>query len=105
ELGERLFPNGERYLKTPDQMGELFAACPEAIARTLEVAGRCRFSLDELRYDYPEELCPAGLTPFEHLTRLAWAGARERYPAGIPEKVRGLIEHELTLIEGLRYEA
>src|SRR5262249_32524014 len=80
ELGERMFSNGERYLKSPAQMGALFAECPEAVSRTLEVAERCRFSLDELRYEYPEELSPPGLTPFEYLTRLTWAGAHERYP-------------------------
>lgn len=105
ELGGRLISNGERYLKSPAQMARLFADCPEAIARTVEVAARCRFSLDELRYDYPEELSPPGTTPFEHLTRLTWAGARQRYPAGIPDKIQNLIEHELMLIESLRYEA
>lgn len=105
ELGERIFANGERHLKSPAEMDELFAGCPEAVARTVEVADRCTFSLDELRYEYPEELCPPGLTPLEHLTRLTWEGARERYPAGIPDKVCGLIEHELKLIAELRYEA
>ena len=105
ELGERRFPNAERYLKSPAQMAELFGACPEAVARTREIADRCRFSLDELRYEYPAELCPAGMTPIEHLSRLTWDGARERYPDGLPEKVRQLIEHELKLIEELRYEA
>ena len=73
--------------------------------RTVEVAERCTFSLDELRYEYPEELCPAGQTPLEHLTELTWIGADQRYPAGIPDKVRQLIEHELALIAELRYEA
>ena len=66
---------------------------------------RAHFSLDELRYEYPEELAPPGSTPIEYLTRLAWAGASERYPGGVPEKVRQLIEHELQLIEELHYEA
>jgi len=105
ELGERIFANGERHLKSPAEMAELFADCPDAVARTVEIAGRCNFSLDELRYEYPEELCPPGMTPLEHLTRLTWDGAHERYPAGIPDKVRGLIEHELALIAELRYEA
>ncbi|MFN0056224.1 MAG: error-prone DNA polymerase [Planctomycetales bacterium] len=105
ELGERLFPNGERYLKTPAQMAELFSGCSEAVARTVEVADRCRFSLDELRYEYPEELAPPGMTPLEHLVRLTWAGARQRYPDGIPDKIRGLVEHEFELIRELRYEA
>jgi error-prone DNA polymerase len=105
ELGHRRFPNAERHLKSTAAMRRLFADCPEAVSRTVELADRCTFSLDELRYEYPEELCPVGLTPIEHLSRLAWEGARWRYPAGIPEKIRSLIEYELTLIEDLRYEA
>ena len=75
------------------------------LRRTVEIADRCTFSLDELRYEYPEELAPRGLTPGEYLVRLAWAGARRRYPRGVPEKVRGLLEHELRLIAELHYEA
>jgi len=63
ELGFRRFPNAERHLKLPAEMQQLFAPCPEALVRTVEIAGRCTVSLDELRYDYPEELCSAGLTP------------------------------------------
>jgi error-prone DNA polymerase len=105
ELGKRRFPNAERHLKSPAQMAELFAECPQAFGRTVEVAGRCNFSLDELRYEYPEELSPPGMTPLEYLTRLTWQGASERYREGIPEKVRGLVEHELALIAELHYEA
>ena len=105
ELGELRFPNAERHLKSAHQMRQLFSRSPAALERTLEIASRCTFSLDELRYEYPHELCPAGLTPAEHLTNLTWQGARDRYPAGIPDKVRGLLEHELTLITDLRYEA
>ena len=105
QAGRRLFPSAERYLKSPDQMHRLFAASPSAIRRALDVAERCRFSLDELKYEYPDELVPPGLTPLQYLVRLTWEGAAERYPAGIPEKVRTQIEHELTLIEQLKYEA
>jgi error-prone DNA polymerase len=105
DLGERLFPNAERRLKSAAEMRELFADCPEAIARTLEIAQRCHFSLDELRYEYPEELSPPGTTPLEYLTQLTWEGAARRYPAGLPDKVRRQIEHELALITELRYEA
>lgn len=105
QLGKRMFPNAERHLKSPEQMARLFADCPAAMRRTLEVAQRCTFSLDELRYEYPEELCPAGKTPFEHLAELTWQGAGRRYPRGVPQKVRRLIEHELQLIKELRYEA
>lgn len=105
EAGELLLPNAERYLKSPAAMRELFALCPAAIRRTVEIADRCQFNLDELRYDYPEEFAPRGLTPIEYLIGLTWQGAAERYPAGIPDKVRQLIEHELTLIGELGYEA
>ena len=105
ELGHRRFSNAERHLKSPDEMRRLFAECPEAVSRTVELADRCTFSLDELRYEYPEELCPAGLTPIEHLSRLVWEGAQERYPDGIPDKVRGMLEYELKLVEEVRYEA
>jgi len=103
--GDLLFPNAQRYLRTTEEMAVLFARYPEAVARTLEIARQTTFSLDELRYEYPEELAPMGQTPMEHLTRLTWEGARNRYPDGVPDKVRGLIEHELQLIEELRYEA
>jgi error-prone DNA polymerase len=105
ELGEHRFANAERHLKSPAEMRELFADCPVAVVRTVEIADRCNFSLDELRYDYPEELSPPGMTPLEYLTQLTWEGAKDRYPAGIPDKVRSLIEHELVLISELRYEA
>jgi error-prone DNA polymerase len=105
DLGDRRFPNAERHLKSPDEMRDLFADFPDAVARTIEVADRCTFSLDELRYDYPEELCPPGMTPLDYLKELTWVGARRRYPTGIPDKVRKLIEHELALIAELRYEA
>src|SRR5262249_24581971 len=105
ELGHRQFPNAERHLKSPAQMAKLFSAAPHLIFRTTEVADRCTFSLDELRYEYPEELSSAGMTPLEYLTQLTWQGARDRYPQGLPEKVRGLIEYELQLIAELHYEA
>ena len=105
EAGKYRFPHARYHLKSRLEMARLFADAPEAIAHTLDAAARCRFSLDELRYEYPEELCPAGMTPAEHLSRLTWEGAQRRYPAGVPEKVRRLIEHELALIGELRYEA
>ncbi len=105
ELGTARFPNAERRLRSPDEVASLFAACPDAVSRTGEVADRCTFSLDELRYDYPEELCPAGETPSSYLARLTAAGARERYPGGVPAKVERLIEHELRIIEELNYPA
>lgn len=105
ELGERRFANAERHLKSSAEMSVLFAMCPDAVARTIEIVDRCQFSLDELRYDYPEELCPRGLTPIQHLINLTWRGAKDRYPRGVPDKVRRLLEHELTLIGELNYAA
>src|SRR5690606_30497550 len=93
------------HLRPLEQLARLFARAPEVLRRTKEVADRCRFSLESLRYEYPEELAPPGKTPLEYLRELTWKGARRRYPQGIPDRVRALIEHELALIEELRYEA
>jgi error-prone DNA polymerase len=101
--GFRLLANAERHLKPADEMVRLFRDHPDAVARTLEIVERCRFSLDELRYEYPDETGPDGLTPQARLERLAWAGAAERYPAGVPDKVRHQIAHELTLVGELGY--
>ncbi len=105
QIGPERFPNAERHLKPVAEIAARFAAAPDAIARTLEVAARSTFNLDELRYEYPEELAPAGETPREYLTRMTWKGAGQRYLQGIPPKVRELIEHELALIGELHYEA
>ena len=71
----------------------------------MEIADRCGFNLDQLRYEYPEELAPAGLSPMQYLRKLSWEGAHHRYGNQIPEKVRKLVEHELGLIEQMGYEA
>ncbi len=105
QLGARRFTNAQRCLKTPEEIAVLWHPLPEALARTREVADRCRFSLDELRYEYPRELSPHGESPSDYLAHLTWEGARRRYPGGIPEKVRHLLEHELRLIRELHYEA
>jgi error-prone DNA polymerase len=104
-VGRRLLPNARRHLLEPADLARRFAACPAAVERTVALANQCTFSLDELRYEYPEELCPAGTTAMDYLTQLTWAGARERYAGRVPEHVRGLLEHELALIRDLRYEA
>jgi error-prone DNA polymerase len=103
--GDALFPNAERCLKSPAQMSERFACAPEAIARTMEIAARVHFSLDELRYEYPEELAPPGQSTADYLAQLTWAGAARRYPTGVPDKVRSLIDYELALIIELKFEA
>ncbi len=103
EAGFRLEPNAERHLKAPAEMARLFARWPQAPAATLEVVERCRFSLDELAYDYPVRESYDGRTPDEELARRVWEGARERYPDHLPEKVRKLLDHELALVAQLRY--
>ncbi|MDA0587310.1 MAG: error-prone DNA polymerase [Planctomycetota bacterium] len=105
ELGDRRFPNAERHLKSAAAMRQLFAQMSVAVLRTKEVADRCSFSLDELRYEYPEELCPKGRRATEYLEELTWRGASDRYPNGVPRKVGDQINHELKLIRELRYEA
>ena len=103
DAGFRLHANAERHLKPADEMARLFRGRPDVVARTLEVAGACRFGLDELRYEYPVDPVPGGRTPLDELVRLAWAGAAERYADGVPEKVGTQITHELTLIGDLDY--
>lgn len=93
--------NGERYLKSPADMMRLFAEWPHAITATREVADACTFSLDELRYEYPEEIVPEGKTAQRQLADLSWEGGTERYPDGMPEKVRDTVNRELALIEKL----
>ena len=95
--------NAERHLKPPHEMARLFKGYEAALARTLEIADACRFSLDELVYEYPDEPTPPGKTPQAHLEDLTWEGARWRFPDGIPDKVRALIARELELIGQLNY--
>ena len=149
--GFRLAAHAERHLKPAAEMARLFRGHEEALARSLEIARRCRFSLDELRYEYPEEPVPDGLTPQQRLAQLVWQGAGERFgcigggasfettaarspqddapstdgikdvrhpeersksasrrthgadPPTIPADIRGMIEHELALIEQLGF--
>ena len=104
EAGFRLLANGERHLKSPATMGSLLAKVPEALHRSVDVAERAAsFSLDELRYVYPREVCPSGNTPIRHLRELVEAGAAERFGGAMPEKVRTLVDHELKLIDELSY--
>lgn len=103
EAGLLLNPNAERHLKPPEEMERLFARWPHAIAATREVADSIRFSLDELKYEYPQESCPEGRTPQQHLEHLTWAGASRHWPQGTPAKVIKQIRHEFGLIEKLDF--
>ena len=103
EAGFLLEANAERHIKPPQEMARLFKGFEPALRRTLEIVDRCRFSLDELAYEYPDEPVPPGNTPQEHIEQLAWEGAAWRYPGGVPDKVRKAIAKELTLIDELNY--
>ena len=104
EAGERLYPNGERHLRERERLARLYP--PELLAETVKIAALANFSLDELRYEYPRELVPAGETPASHLRKLTEAGARKRWPAGIPdEHAARKIDYELALIADLQYES
>ncbi|MGB3389318.1 MAG: error-prone DNA polymerase [Pseudaminobacter sp.] len=103
ELGFRRERHADRYLKPGAEMARLFSRYPEAMARTTEIAERCRFSLDELAYQYPEEKTMPGLTAQQALEKLTWQGAAQRYPEGLPGKVGASLKHELQLIERLEY--
>src|SRR5262249_34366944 len=108
EAGFRLAANAERHLKPPAEMARLFAAFPDAIARTITIAQACRFSLDELRNEYPNEPVPPGKTAQQHLADLTWQGAKGRYPKhlypeGIPADVVRRLDEELAIIARLDY--
>jgi error-prone DNA polymerase len=103
DAGFRRERHADRYLKPPDEMARLFSRYPEALARTMDIAARCRFSLDELAYQYPLEATMPGLTPQQALEKLTWEGAAARYPEGVPSKVAAVLTHELRLIEKLGY--
>ena len=101
-LGLALYANGERYLRPREHLARLY---PERLLHeTVHIAAQCRFSLDELRYEYPRELVPVPYTAIDWLRELTRQGAARRWPKGAPDKVRKQIEHELALIEELHYE-
>jgi error-prone DNA polymerase len=103
EAGFLLAANAERHVKGPAEMARMFRDHPQAIMNAQGLFARLNFSLDELQYQYPDESL-SGETPAETLRRLAWEGAAERYPDGVPEKVAAQIGHELQIIATLRYE-
>ncbi|MGR3485218.1 MAG: error-prone DNA polymerase [Paracoccaceae bacterium] len=96
--GTRLLANAERHLKRPEEMVRLFADWPHAIEATRALADRIAFRLSDLRYEYLDEVVPEGSTPARHLRELTLAGAADRYPAGVPPRIRATIEKELALI-------
>ncbi len=101
-LGYALASNAEQHLRSRLRLAQLHPA--RMLEETVALAERCRFSLDSLRYEYPDEIVPPGETPASWLRTLALRGAARRYPGGTPEAVARQIEHELALIAELRYE-
>ena len=100
--GFALARHAERHLRSRLRLARRYP--PDLLAETLKVAERCQFSLDELRYEYPEEVVPPGETPASYLRRITEEGAVWRYPQGLPTDVRALIDKELALITELGYE-
>ncbi|HTT04303.1 MAG TPA: error-prone DNA polymerase [Steroidobacteraceae bacterium] len=101
-VGWRLHPNGERHLRALTELAQLYP--PGLLSESVAIAERCSFSLAQLRYEYPAELVPPGLTASEHLRALTETGAARRWPGGIPSAVRELLGRELALIAELGYE-
>jgi error-prone DNA polymerase len=102
-IGRRLEANAERYLKPGHEMARLFRDFPEAIAETMRFAGRIDFSLDQLKYQYPDEPVPPGKTAQRHLEDLTWQGAHKRFPVRIAPKTKKVLHKELRLIRKLKY--
>ncbi|MDA0425369.1 error-prone DNA polymerase [Stutzerimonas frequens] len=103
EAGCHLFPNGERHLRSREELAQLYPAA--LLSETLRISQRCHFQLDQLKYHYPHELVPPGHDTTSWLRKLVEDGARWRWPDGIPEKARAQLEHELALIADLHYES
>ncbi|MEQ1867108.1 MAG: error-prone DNA polymerase, partial [Micropepsaceae bacterium] len=101
--GLKLQANAERHLKAPDEIARLFRRWPDAVEETARFLDRCRFKLDDLRYEYPDETREGFATPQQALAFYAEEGARKRYPDGLPDKVRHALDRELKLIEELNY--
>src|SRR3984957_6668856 len=102
-IGKRLEANAERYLKPTNEMLRLFRDVPDAIAQTMRFADRITFSLDQLRYQYPDEPVPPGKTAQRHLEDLTWAGAHQKFPIRIAPKTKKVLHKELRLIRKLKY--
>lgn len=102
ECGYELAPNAEQHLRSRIRLANIYPR--QALAETVKIAGLCHFSLDELRYEYPDELVPPGQTPASYLKQEVYAGAQQRYPNGLSNELKQKIEYELALINDLAYE-
>lgn len=102
KCGRGLFVNAEQHLRSRLRLANLYPA--ETLAESISIAAQCDFSLDQLRYEYPDELVPTGHTPSSYLRQQTWIGAHRRFPRGIPPTVQQQLEHELQLIGEMQYE-
>ncbi|QQX85242.1 error-prone DNA polymerase [Cupriavidus necator] len=102
ECGYDLTPNAEQHLRARIRLANIYPH--RLLTESLHIANLCNFSLDELRYEYPDELVPAGVTPSDYLRQETYIGAHWRFPTGIPHAVQAQIEHELQLIGDMQYE-
>ena len=100
--GYLLNQNAERHLKSPEEMARLFARWPHAIKATREFTDSLRFSLDELRYEYPRESVPEGRTPQQYLDQLTWDGAARHWSDGIPPKVDKQLRRHMRKVKDRR---
>ncbi len=103
DAGRQLNANAERHLKAPQEMARIFRGFGDAVERSMDIVEACHFSLDDLRYDYPDEPIPRGQSPHQYLCHLTWAGAETQYPDGIPSPIRATLNRELALIKDLNY--
>ncbi|TWG87948.1 error-prone DNA polymerase [Cupriavidus gilardii J11] len=102
DCGYALMPNAERHLRSRLRLANLYPS--RLLTESVHIANLCQFSLDELRYEYPDEVIPDGTTPTDYLRRETYIGAHRRFPLGIPHTVQEQIEHELALIRDMAYE-
>ena len=102
QCGRGLFVNAEQHLRSRLRLANLYPS--ETLAESIAIAAQCDFSLDQLRYEYPDELVPTGYTPSSYLRQQTWIGAHRRFPQGVPANVQQQLEHELQLIGEMQYE-
>ena len=102
QCGRGLFVNAEQHLRSRLRLANLYP--PETLAESIAIVAQCNFSLDQLRYEYPDELVPTGYTPSSYLRQQTWIGAHRRFPQGVPANVQQQLEHELQLIGEMQYE-
>ena len=101
--GALLSRNAERQILDPAEMARRWRHAPQALANAAELAGLCDFAMDDLSYEYPDEVSPGGRDAMGELDYQTWNGAGERYPDGVPDKVAAYLERELALIAKMKF--